>query len=287
MTDPTPKHYPSIAQSFGVTGIVILGMLLLIPVMVALNNLISKEASMLIYYLLSIGIPCWIVIQIKKSKTGNSSFSLTIENKRIIPWIILGTIALLWGVISPIASTIPMSDEIKKAFMDFAGKTGLYSFMLMVIAAPILEEILFRGIILDGLLKKYSPLKSILVSSFLFGFVHLNPWQFVSGFVIGIFAGWVYYQTRSLLAAIIIHASANLNGFLARIFMDADAAMNDSLIETYGGTGKLILAIFASLVVIAICIYYLDKAFKKRKIKVVLNEPDADLELGNTGETNA
>lgn len=287
MTDPTPKHYPSIAQSFGASGIVILGMLMLSPVMVVLTNSIGKEASMLIYYLLAIGIPCWIVFQIRKSKTGDASFNLTIKNKRIVPFIILGTIALLWGVISPMASTIPMSDEIKKAFMDFAGETGLYSFILMVIAAPILEEILFRGIILDGLLKRYSPLKSILVSSFLFGFVHLNPWQFVSGFVIGIFAGWVYFKTRSLLATIIVHASANLNGFLARIFMDADAAMNDSLIETYGGTGKLILAIVASLVVIAICIYYLDKEFKKRKIKVVLNEPEADLELGNTGETHA
>jgi hypothetical protein len=272
MTDTTPNHYPSIAQSFGASGIVILGMLLLSPVMITLNNLIDKEPSMLIYYLLAIGIPCWIVFQIRKSKTGDASFSLKIENKRIVPWIILGTIALLWGVISPIASTIPMSDETKKAFMDFAGEPGVYSFVLLVIAAPVLEEILFRGIILDGLLKRYSPLKSILVSSFLFGIVHLNPWQFVAGFVIGIFAGWVYYQTHSLLASIIIHASANLHGFLARIFMDADAAMNDSLVETYGGTGQLILAIVGSLVVIAICIYYLDKEFKKRKIKVVIDQ---------------
>ena len=287
MTDPTPKHYPSIAQSFGASGIVILGMLMLSPVMITLNNLIGKEASMLIYYVLAIGIPCWIVFQIRKSETGQASFKLKIENKRIIPFIILGTIALLWGVISPLASTIPMSDEIKKAFMDFGGKTGLYSFMLMVIAAPVLEEILFRGILLDRLLKRYSPLKSILVSSFLFGIVHLNPWQFVTGFVIGIFAGWVYYRTSSLLAAIIIHASANLNGFLARFFMDADAAMNDSLVETWGGTGQLILAIVGSLVVIAVCIYYLDKEFKKRKVKVVLNELEADFELSDTGEPHA
>ncbi len=55
MTEPTIKNYPDVAQSFGITGIVILGMLLLIPVNIVLNNLIGKEASMLIYYIFQLG----------------------------------------------------------------------------------------------------------------------------------------------------------------------------------------------------------------------------------------
>ena len=77
--------------------------------------------------------------------------------------------ALLFGVITPIDSLIPMPEILKKALLDLAGQNGIFSFLLIVIAAPILEELLFRGIILDGLLKNYSPLKSILISSFLFG----------------------------------------------------------------------------------------------------------------------
>jgi membrane protease YdiL (CAAX protease family) len=156
-----------------------------------------------------------------------------------------------------------MPESIKKAFMDFGSQTGIFAFFLMVIAAPILEELIFRGIILDGLLKQYAPVKSILISSLLFGLVHLNPWQFVTGFIIGIFSGWVYYKTRSLTYSVIIHATANLSGFLMRYLIDVDSAMDDSLLEMYGGSQNLTLAIVGSIVVVTICIYYLTGEFDK------------------------
>jgi membrane protease YdiL (CAAX protease family) len=230
-----------------------------------LNKLIGKEASMFIYYLFSIGIPFLIVNSIRKISTGDHSFNLTIENKRIIPFLMAGTIALLFGIISPIGNLIPMPESIKKAFMDFGSQTGIFAFSLMVIAAPILEELIFRGIILDGLLKQYSPVKSILISSLLFGLVHLNPWQFVTGFIIGIFSGWVYYETRSLTLSVIIHATANLSGFLLRYMIDIESSMDDSLIEMYGGVNNLIMVVVGSMVVVTICIYYLTGAFNKMK----------------------
>ena len=262
------KSYPNVVQSFGITGIVILGMLFLSPVNLVLNNLIGKEASMLIYYLLVIGLPFFVVYKIRKGKTGEASFNFSIENKVVIPFVIIGTVALLFGIISPIGNLIPMPESIKKAFMDFGGQTGIFAFILMVVAAPILEELIFRGIILDGLLKKYSPEKSILLSSFLFGLVHLNPWQFVTGFIIGIFAGWVYYKTKSLSLTIIIHAAANLSGYLMRQFIDMDSALDISLPETYGGLTNLIFAIVGSIIIVTVCIYFLGKEFGKQKNKL-------------------
>jgi hypothetical protein len=156
-----------------------------------------------------------------------------------------------------------MPESIKKAFMDFGSQTGIFAFFLMVIAAPILEELIFRGIILDGLLKKYSSTKSILISSLLFGLVHLNPWQFVTGLIIGIFSGWVYYRSRSLSYSIIIHASANLSGFIMRYFIDFDSFMDDTLIEMYGGLSNLIIAIIGSIIIVAVCVYFLRKEFSK------------------------
>lgn len=264
------KTYPDVAQSFGITGIVILGMLFFSPVNLVLNKLIGKEASMFIYYLLAIGLPFFIVYTIKKRKTGNNSFNLSIENKMVIPFVIIGTAALLFGIISPIGNLIPMSEIIKKSFMDIGSQTGVFAFLLMIVAAPILEELIFRGIILDGLLKKYSPEKSILLSSFLFGLAHLNPWQFVTGFIIGIFAGWIYYKTKSLLLTIIIHATANLCGYLMRYFIDMDSYLNDTLIEMYGGITNLILALAGAIIIILICIYFLNKEFRKTKTEIAL-----------------
>jgi len=263
MTESTVKNYPNIAQSFGITGIVILGMLLLSPVYVVLSKYMGKEASMLIYYLLAIGIPFFIVYYIRKNKTDENKFNLIIQNKRIIPFLIAGTIALLFGIISPIGTLIPMPESFKKVFIDSASQTGIFTFLLMVIAAPVLEELIFRGIILDGLLKQYSPVKSILISSLLFGLVHLNPEQFVTGSIIGFFSGWVYYRTKSLSPSIIIHASANLSGFIMRYFLDVDSSMDDTLVEMYGGITNLILAIVGSIIIVSICIFFLIKEFRK------------------------
>jgi membrane protease YdiL (CAAX protease family) len=274
MTNSNAKNYPNVAQSFGIAGIVILGTILLSPVNLVLTKFIGKEGSMFIYYLLAIGIPFWIVYSIRKNKTNDNSFNTIIENKRIIPFLIVGTVALLLGIISPISNLIPMPESVKQVFMDFGSQTGIFAFLLMVIAAPILEELIFRGIILDGLLRKYSPIKSIFISSFLFGIVHLNPWQFVTGLIIGIFSGWIYYRTKSLLPSIIIHATANLSGFILRYFIDIDASMDESLIEMYDGITNLILAILGSIIIVSICVYCLKEEFNKGKLATKLLPTD-------------
>ncbi|MCK3682853.1 type II CAAX endopeptidase family protein [Maribellus sp. YY47] len=278
----TSKNYPNIAQSFGITGIVVLGTLLLSPVNMVLNKLIGKEASMLVYYLLAVGLPLAIVYSIRKSKTQRCSFNLDIENKRTIPFVVVGTIALLFGVISPIASTIPVPDSIKKALLDFGSQTGIFAFILMVIAAPVLEEIIFRGIMLDGLLRQYSPVKSILISSFLFGLVHLNPWQFVTGFIIGIFSGWVYCQTQSLSLSVIIHAAANLSGYITRHFIDMDTSVNETLTEAYGGTTRAVLIISGTVLIAGMCIYFLHREFQKQQPKKDWLHPSEPISSADT-----
>ena len=173
----------------------VLGLLLFSPLSLFLDDFIGKEAASLVCYLLSMGVPFWIINGIRKHRTNANTFNFKVQNKRIIPFVIVGSVALLFGICAPISTMIPMLESIKRAFANFASQTGVFSFLLVVIAAPILEELIFRGILLDGLLKKYTPFKAILLSSFLFGFVHLNPWQFVTGLLIGIFSGWVYYKT--------------------------------------------------------------------------------------------
>lgn len=62
-----------------------------------------------------------------------------------------------------------------------------------VLLAPVLEEIVFRGIMLDGFPKRYSPTKATLWSALFFGLIHLNPVQSVGAFMLGISLGWLHY----------------------------------------------------------------------------------------------
>ena len=149
--------------------------------------------------------------------------------------------------------------------MELIQQTGPMSFFTMVVAAPIFEELIFRGIILDGLLKKYTPVKAILVSALLFGLVHLNPWQFVTGFILGIFSGWVYYHSRSLLACIIIHATANLTGFFMRfIVSDTESLLYNNPNSMYGGYTNFLFVTGGCTALALVCIWFLNKEFMKR-----------------------
>jgi len=262
MTKPKVNNYPSIIQSFGITGIIIFVMIILSLIVPTLNKLVGSEASTLLFEILAMGIPFLIVSRILKKKAVQKSFKPNIKNKRIIPFIIAAGAALLLGIVAPITSLIPMPESIKIEAIKAASQTGVLTFIYMVIAAPILEELIFRGIILDGLLKKYSPIMSILISSVLFGIVHLSPWSFVTGLIMGIFMGWVYYKSKSILATVIIHASANFSGYLLRFFIDS-STIDKSYAEMLGGTTNLILVITSSILIISICVYYLKKEFNK------------------------
>lgn len=98
-----------------------------------------------------------------------------------------------------------LSNTLSTMAQDNVGIIILTSFF-----APLLEEIIFRGIIQKGMINGgMKPAKAILLSAFIFGAFHLNPWQFAGAFLIGIVLGLVYYKTQSLLMPILLHAFNN------------------------------------------------------------------------------
>ena len=268
------ENYPSIAQSWGILGIMIGMALFLVPALIFAPllfgldfNDMSFGAQILITTLLGTGISCWIIYHIRKKKTNISSFNLSIENRRIIPLIVLVAIPLNLGIAGPLIELVPMNDffadMIREIVLEMASDQGLLMFTALVIAAPILEELIFRGIMLDGLLRIYSPTKAVIVSSLLFGLVHLNPAQFVGGALVGGFMGWVYVHTRSVMATILIHAAFNLTAFTESYFIDVEEAIDMSYAEVLGGTTNYVLVVLGSVVITLGCVFLLDKEFKK------------------------
>jgi hypothetical protein len=83
------------------------------------------------------------------------------------------------------------------------------SLFVLVIVAPLTEEVMFRGLILRGFLRRFSPLRAFLLSAMLFAAVHLNPWQSISALSLGLMFAWWYARTRSLVPSLLGHAVAN------------------------------------------------------------------------------
>lgn len=89
----------------------------------------------------------------------------------------------------------------------FSGGLGLV--VLICLIAPMVEEMLFRGIILRSFLRQYPPGTAIVHSSAVFGLAHLNAYQFLVAFCIGLVLGKLYERTRSLLPGILLHGCYN------------------------------------------------------------------------------
>ncbi len=82
-------------------------------------------------------------------------------------------------------------------------------FIASCVVAPVIEEILFRGIILRSFLNQYDPKKAIIWSAIIFAIAHLNLYQLPVAFVGGCMIGWIYYRTKSLWLCILAHAFHN------------------------------------------------------------------------------
>jgi membrane protease YdiL (CAAX protease family) len=79
----------------------------------------------------------------------------------------------------------------------------------IVIIAPVVEELIFRGVIMSGFMRNYKIWYAITFSALMFALFHLNPWQFPATFLLGLALGWIRYRTGSVLACIAGHAIHN------------------------------------------------------------------------------
>lgn len=87
-------------------------------------------------------------------------------------------------------------------------------FLSAVIAAPIVEEVIFRGVVLGSFRKIFPAWASILISAVIFGVYHMNPVAIVYATVMGIIAGVVYEKKQNLLFPIMLHMANNFMGLL-------------------------------------------------------------------------
>lgn len=76
------------------------------------------------------------------------------------------------------------------------------------VSAGICEEVLFRGVIQRGF-EKFGAIKSIFITAFLFGLMHMDFQRFLGTFVLGALLGYLTYKSNSLFCSIFAHFANN------------------------------------------------------------------------------
>ncbi len=107
---------------------------------------------------------------------------------------------------------VPVPEWIQEIYRsEILSRTSFLSALFgAVLIAPLGEELLFRGIILSGLLANYTRIHAIVWSAVLFGMMHLDLWQLAPIILSGLVWAWWVIRTGSLLPALFGHALNNL-----------------------------------------------------------------------------
>ena len=88
--------------------------------------------------------------------------------------------------------------------------------LVSVILAPIVEEFIFRKLMIDRL-SRFGEGLAIFASALAFGLFHGNFYQFFYSFLIGLLLGYIYAKTGNVIYSILLHAAVNFIGSVATV----------------------------------------------------------------------
>lgn len=212
------KYYPTILQGI---HLVILYIFIQTIVDFPLALIDYYKGSEYLYHpikkiLLGIGSVVFILFYgIKKAKAPVLEiFPIKIFN----PLILLPAATFIWGahnfledVNIWVEKMIPAPPWFWELFSKiFDGDYGFMGvFLKVAVIAPIIEELIFRGLIFNGFRKNYNGFVAVVMSALLFSLFHLNPWQIPATFVLGLLLGWLMLRTNNIFVAIIGHSINN------------------------------------------------------------------------------
>lgn len=211
---------------------IILANKMVLGIGLSLSSPIGQFANGMIYQILTVLVFVPFVLHLPKGRRTFRQYLDVIGLSRIQPFFRLVLLALSCYFIlalSQVAASfvyrfsegLPIDGSFIRQVFDLSRDLPPGSPSLLVSIPSIFEEAVFRGIVLTVFLGKYSERKSIIFSSLGFGLMHLLNlingrelvWvtgQIVWAFILGLFYGYVFVKTRSLMPSMIVHYLGNV-----------------------------------------------------------------------------
>lgn len=215
----TRKHFSRLGGMF-ILGTVIIYAVQLIPAAIIRifrpewlqNGNISLSLSMVPMYL--IGMPALIAL-VKTIPAEN------VEKRKMKWWQFLVAVLMCFGLVyasnlvgTAVSTVISIlkGSAVQNTILDIVTSISMvFTILYMVICAPLMEEYVFRKLIVERTIK-YGQGVAVVVSGLMFGLFHGNLNQFVYAFTLGCFLAFLYVKTGKLKITIAIHMMVNFMG---------------------------------------------------------------------------
>lgn len=116
-------------------------------------------------------------------------------------------------------SIIKGSDLLNPAVDALTNSSGIISFLYAVILAPLVEEMIFRKLLLDKL-RRFGDMPAILLTGIAFGLFHFNLQQGFYAAVLGFLFAYITIRTNTVKYSIILHMMINCIGSLSALALN-------------------------------------------------------------------
>ena len=187
-------------------------------------TVVNNEEVFLPVFTISAGLLVLVVLQNilpKEEIKQLLSFENSISTWKLIGWVLLLDIFVVLPLHAAFTHLVfPDAEQqvVINLFKESSGFSLIILALTVSVFTPFAEEFLFRGFILTMLLKRFSPMASIVISSFIFSIAH-EPIAMALAFGGGCLYGWIRVKTGSIYPSMIAHAI--WNGFITLLVIFA------------------------------------------------------------------
>jgi membrane protease YdiL (CAAX protease family) len=168
----------------------------------------------------------------------------------------LGLLEVQYALWHPPAGYLETFRRLHEALRPHGFVDALLSMAAIALAPAICEELLFRGIVLPSMLRPMGSIAAVLVSSLLFGVIHLDKtdagvsfYRVPFAFVVGAGLGTLRVRTGSLVSPVLAHALLNAITF-AVVPLSEDPGLGEASARPMLGAGLLLAGTAATLVLL-------------------------------------
>lgn len=132
--------------------------------------------------------------------------------------------------LSTAMNLLPLPEQLLESYAESADllaidTTSFFGFFAYALLTPLVEEVVFRGLIMTRFARGMPVIAAVLLQAFVFGMVHGNLLWFCYSFLMGVGFGLLFRKFRSLWAPILAHMVFNAANFLPAFAYSSLSAM--------------------------------------------------------------
>ena len=274
----TRQTFARVGNIIGISIIIFLGSNVLFSVLSQtfvssiFANILSKTDILLITQIIVSSLSIWFTYKYIMSNTEHEK-----EKKKHNPLafkallIALGLIAILQVVLEFVFTVFNLNYDVTKIF-EISPLSPTYTKILFVLAIAIVpaifEELLCRKALIT-LLRPQGRVFALLVSSLIFGLIHMNIQQFIFAFFVGLILALIYDYTKDIKYTFVIHF---INNFISTLPILFGSKVENCISYAYGFFIIIGIIAFLELIIrkeqfkyIVKCCLSLLKEFNSRK----------------------